>query len=210
MSRINGLHVVTDSQLCPGRDHREIARVAVNASAPVIQLRDKHLSDSAFYEVALALRDITRRAGALFIVNDRVGIALAVNADGAHVGQSDMPAPAARRLVGNDFILGVSASSIEEALRAEDDGADYIGFGPVFSTATKTDAGAPTGIELLKELKQAVRAPVVAIGGIGENNIASVAAAGADAAAVVSAIVCAPDMQAAVERLSSLFSGSTC
>ena len=204
MAKLYGLHIVTDAQLTPGRGHKEIAAAAVAAGAPVVQLRDKLLCDAAFYTEAVALRDITRRAGTLFIANDRVDIALAVEADGVHVGQTDMPASAVRRLIGADMILGVSAGSLDEALAAAADGADYVGFGPIFSTATKDDAGRPTGLELLRQVKSAVRLPIVAIGGINEQNIRAVAEAGADAAAVVSAVVCAEDMQETIRRLMSL------
>jgi thiamine-phosphate pyrophosphorylase len=204
MTKLYGLHIVTDAQLTPGRGHKDIAAAAIEAAAPVLQLRDKLLSDAAFYTQALALREITRRAGTLFIVNDRVDIALAVRADGVHVGETDMPARVARRLIGSKLILGVSAGSLDEALTAAADGADYVGFGPVFATATKDDAGRPTGLELLRQVKSAVRLPVVAIGGISEQNIQAVAEAGADAAAVVSCIVCAQDMPKTIRRLMSL------
>jgi thiamine-phosphate pyrophosphorylase len=205
MTNIAGLHVVTDGYLAPDRTHEQIALAAVRAGVPVVQLRDKNMPDGQFYKTAVALRGITREAGALFIVNDRVDIALAVGADGVHVGQSDMPAPVARKLIGNDRILGVSATTIEEALKAVEDGASYIGFGPIFSTATKNDAAQPVGLEQLRALKSQIRLPIVAIGGIGESNIGSIAATGADGAAVVSAVVCADDMQAAAKRLMTLF-----
>jgi len=204
MTKLFGLHVVTDAQLTAGRGHQQIAQAAVEAGAPVVQLRDKLLSDAAFYDQALALREITRRAGVLFIVNDRVDIALAVHADGVHVGQTDMPASVVRRLIGPEIILGVSAGSLDEALTAAKDGADYVGFGPVFSTSTKNDAGRPTGLDVLEQVKSAVRLPIAAIGGINEQNIQTVVEAGADAAAVVSAIVCAQDMREAIRRLMSL------
>ena len=197
--------MVTDAQLVPGRSHMDIARAAVEAGAPVLQLRDKSLPDGEFYEIALALRKLTQGSGTLFVVNDRVDVAMAVGADGVHVGQSDMPAGVTRRLIGNDRILGVSASTIEEAVAAAQDGPDYIGFGPIFTTATKTDAAAATGIEQMKKLKCLLTIPVVAIGGIGESNIEAVALAGADAVAVVSAVACADDLRSAIKRLSGLF-----
>jgi thiamine-phosphate pyrophosphorylase len=204
MTTLRGLHVVTDSQLTAHRGHKEIAAAAVDAGAPVVQLRDKSLCDAAFYDEALALCGIARRTQTVFIVNDRVDIALAVEADGVHVGQTDMPASAVRRLIGTDMILGVSASSLDEALRAVEDGADYVGFGPIFATATKDDAGRPTGLELLRQVESSVPVPVVAIGGINERNIQTVVEAGADAAAVVSAIAQAEDMQETIRRLMCL------
>jgi thiamine-phosphate pyrophosphorylase len=205
---IKGIHVVTDWQLMHGRGHVDIARAAVEAGVPVLQFRDKNLPDKEFYEIALVLRDLAAGTGTTFVVNDRVDIAIAVGADGVHIGQTDMPAAAVRRLIGNSRILGVSATTIEEAIRAERDGADYVGFGPIFSTATKADAAAPTGTEQLRKLSSVIKVPIVAIGGIGEKNVGSVAAAGADAAAVVSAVVCAVDMPAAIVRLSGLFANA--
>lgn len=202
---INGIHVITDTEISPGRRHIDIARAAVDAGAPVLQLRDKSIPDRQFYEIALAIRDITRGSGTLFIVNDRVDIAMAVEADGIHVGQNDLPASAVRQLIGGNLILGVSATAIEEAVLADKDGADYIGFGPIFTTATKPDAAAPTGIEQLAELKSMLNTPIVAIGGIGPSNIQMIARARADAAAVVSAVVSADDMNEAVKQLSILF-----
>jgi thiamine-phosphate pyrophosphorylase len=202
---ISGIHVVTDAQIAPGRTHIDVGWAAVEAAAPVLQLRDKTLPDREFYNIALALRKLTRGTETLFIVNDRVDIAMAVEADGVHIGQSDMPAAAARRLIGSSFLLGDSAGTVEEAVLAAQDGPDYIGFGPIFTTATKADAATPTGIEQLKNLKRMLSVPIVAIGGIGENNVQIVASAGADAAAVVSAVVCANDMRLAIESLSCLF-----
>jgi thiamine-phosphate pyrophosphorylase len=202
---INGIHVITDTRIAPGRSHMDIAKAAVDAGAQVLQLRDKTISDKEFYEVALALRDMTRGTETLFIVNDRVDVAMAVGADGIHVGHNDLPAVAVRMLIGNNLILGVSATSIEEAVLADKDGADYIGYGPIFTTATKSDAAAPTGIQQLAALESMLTAPVVAIGGIGAGNVQMVAKAGADAAAVVSAVVCAVDMKEAVTQLLGLF-----
>lgn len=203
------MHVVTDAELFPGRTHEDVARAAVEAGAPVVQMRDKNLPDGEFYRIASIVRGITRRAGVVFIVNDRVDVALATGADGVHVGQTDLPASAARRLIGNKRILGVSAATIDEALAAAEDAADYVGLGPIYSTATKADAAAPTGLELLREIRPRIALPIVAIGGIGPENIAAVAAAGADGAAVVSAVVCAPDMTAAARHLIDLFSRGT-
>jgi thiamine-phosphate pyrophosphorylase len=205
MERLNGLHIVTDALLAPGRGHIDIALATVEAGAPVLQMRDKTISDGEFYRVAQALRQITVGTGTLFVVNDRVDIALAVGADGIHVGQTDMPAKVTRGLIGSQCLLGVSASSIDEAVLAYRNGADYVGFGPIFSTATKADAAAPTGIDQLRELKSIIDTPIVAIGGINEANIGLVASAGANGAAVVSAVVCAEDMRSATRRLSELF-----
>lgn len=194
---LNGLYVITDDQLCPGRTHVEIARAAIEGGARIIQMRDKSASDREFYESALAIRQLCTEADALFFVNDRAHIAAAVGADGVNVGQTDLPISAVRAILGPKAIIGVSCDNIEQAVQAELDGADYVGFGPVFPTSTKLDAGPVSGLETLRLVCARVALPVVAIGGIGASNIAEVAAAGAACAAVVSAIVRAPDMTTA-------------
>ncbi len=198
---LKGLYVITDEELCPGRTHAEIARAAIAGGARIIQMRDKNASDRDFYETAAAIRLVTAEAGALFFVNDRVHIAAAVQADGVNVGQTDIPVSAARSILGPKAIIGLSCDSPEQAFEAEKLGADYVGFGPVFATNTKTDAGPVSGIETLLDVCAKVRLPVVAIGGIGASNIEQVAAAGAASAAVVSAVVCADDMAEATKEL---------
>lgn len=198
---LTGLYVITDEELCPGRTHVEIARAALAGGARIIQIRDKNASDRDFYEAAMAIRMLTTEAGALLFVNDRVHIAAAVKADGVNVGQTDIPVSAARDILGPKAIIGLSCDSIEQAMGAEAQGADYVGFGPVFPTATKDDAGPISGIETLRQACEKARLPVVAIGGIGATNIAEVAAAGAASAAVVSAVVCADDMTQATMDL---------
>lgn len=195
------LYVITDAKLSRGRSHLEVIRAAIAGGATIVQYREKEGTTRQLVEEARALRELTRQAGVPFIVNDRVDIALAVDADGVHVGQDDMPAPLARKLMGPGKIVGVSATNPEEALQAERDGADYIGAGPVFATPTKPDAAPPIGLEGLAEICRRVSIPVIAIGGINEENAAAVIAAGADGVAVVSAIVAAPDVEAAARRL---------
>lgn len=202
---LRGLYVITDSELRPGRSHADIASAAVTGGARIVQIRDKTASDRAFYEAALEVRQITAEAKALMFVNDRVHIAAAVGADGVNVGQSDMPAYAARKVLGPEAIIGVSADSLEEALQAVEEGADYVGFGPVFPTTTKLDAGPVSGIKTLRMVCERVGVPVVAIGGISASNIAQVYMAGAACAAVVSAVVCAEDMVAATKELVRLY-----
>lgn len=206
---LRGLYVITDEQLYPGRTHAQIARAAVEGGARIIQIRDKTASDRKFYEDAVELRRITREAGALFVVNDRVDIAMAVGADGLNTGQTDIPLEAARRLVGSDMLIGISADTPEEAKEAEKSGADYIGFGPVFPTTTKLDAGPVSGLDTLQAVCQASRLPVVAIGGIGLSNIAAVARAGATCAAVISSVVCSDDMVAATADLVRLLASES-
>ena len=196
------LYVITDQELAAGRSHGVVARAAIEGGADAIQLRDKSASSRALFEMAKELRAITREAGVSFIVNDRLDIALAVDADGLHVGQSDLPATEARRLLGPDKILGVSASSVEEAREAEQHGANYLGVGAIFEARdTKADAGAPRGISVLTLLSKHSTLPIVAIGGIKHDNVADVIRAGAQCAAVISAIVAADDIAEAARRM---------
>lgn len=203
-ARLRGLYVITDEQLHPGRTHAQIARAAVVGGARIIQIRDKTASDRTFYEAAVEVRRIATEAGALMFVNDRVHIAAAVGADGVNIGQNDIPVHAARKVLGSEAVIGVSADCLEQALRAVEDGADYVGFGPVFPTATKLDTAPASGIERLREVCGRAGVPVVAIGGIGLSNIEQVYAAGAACAAVVSAVVCAEDMASATEGLCAM------
>jgi thiamine-phosphate pyrophosphorylase len=198
------LYVITDEQLSGGRTHQEIARQAITGGAEVIQFRDKTASGKKLYETGLELKKLTRENSVSFIVNDRLDLALILDADGVHVGQSDIPARAARRLLGPDKILGVSAASVAEALKAEVDGADYLGVGPIFEArGTKADAAKPQGLELLVQIRQKCRLPLIAIGGIHRQNVNSVIQAGADGAAVISAIVAANDISKAASQIRS-------
>lgn len=192
-----GLYLVTDERLSRGRATAGIVRAAIRGGIDVVQLRGKELPAREQLAIGRELRAITREAGVLFIVNDRVDLALALDADGVHVGQDDLPAEIARQLVGPEMIIGVSAATIPEALAARNAGADYLGVGAIYTTATKLDAGAATGPGLLGTIAGAVDLPLVGIGGINATNIAEVIAAGAAGAAVVSAIVAAADPQAA-------------
>ena len=180
------LYLVTDPSA--GEKTEEIVKEAVAGGVTMVQLREKTAGSLSFYERALRLKRVTRKAGVTLIINDRTDIMLAADADGLHVGQSDLPAAVARRLIGPDKILGVSAHTVEEAVRAEKDGADYLGVGAVFPTATKKDAES-VSYETLKEICETVSIPVVAIGGIGEHNIGKLVGSGIRGIAVVSAIM---------------------
>jgi thiamine-phosphate pyrophosphorylase len=195
------LYVVTDESLSRGRPTAEIVAAAIRGGADAIQLRAKDLPVREQLAIGRALRAITREAAVLFIVNDRTDLALALDADGIHVGQDDLPADLARQLVGSDRIVGVSTATVEEARIARDMGADYLGVGAIYGTATKSDAGAPIGPAAIGAIKAAVNLPVVGIGGIGPANAAEVIAAGADGVAVVSAVVSAADPEAAARAL---------
>jgi thiamine-phosphate pyrophosphorylase len=198
------LYLVTDAGLSRGRSHGDVVAAAIRGGVSIVQYREKNASTLRMIEEAGALCRLCRAAGVPFIVNDRIDVALAVDADGVHVGQDDMPAALARRLLGTKKILGVSAGSTEEAIKAVEDGADYIGASPVFSTPTKTDAPPPLGIEGLRAMTGAVAIPVVAIGGINAGNAAAMKEAGAAGIAVVSAIVAAEDVEEAARRLRAI------
>ncbi|MGE5698768.1 MAG: thiamine phosphate synthase [Deltaproteobacteria bacterium] len=196
------LYVITDERVGRGRSHLQIAEGAIRGGADAIQLRDKEASGGRLFSLALGLRRLTREARIPFIVNDRLDVAMAVGADGVHVGQDDLPASVARRILGPGKILGVSAETVEEALAAQKDGADYLGVGPVFEArGTKADAGAPLGLELIARIRKGCGLPIVAIGGINAENARSVREAGADAVAVISAIASADDISRAAMHL---------
>lgn len=196
------LCLITDERLSRGRSHREIAEAAIRGGADVIQLRDKEASGGRLFEIAVALRALTREAKVPLIVNDRLDVAMAAGADGVHLGQEDLPADAARRILGPGRILGVSAETPEEARRAEAAGADYLGVGPVFEArGSKPDAGAPQGLDQIVRVRTVTRLPIVAIGGIRAENARRVREAGADAVAVISAIVAAEDIEEATRRM---------
>lgn len=194
------LCVITDRKVAGGLSHREVAERALRGGASILQLRDKEASLRELLSEAFALAQLCRQYGATFIVNDRLDLALASGADGVHLGQDDLPAQAARRLLPGK-LLGVSTHSSEQALRAEEDGADYIGVGPIFPTATKETGYRPLGLEGLRKIREAVKIPILAIGGIDFENAPLVIRAGADGVAVISAVVGAPDIAQAAHRL---------
>jgi len=199
------LYVITDEVLSGGRSHEEQTRAAVEGGAGVIQLRDKRADTRRLYEAACAMREATRAAGALLIVNDRLDIALAADADGLHVGPDDLPVAVARRLLRPGMILGASAGTVEEAIAAERDGADYLGVGAVYEArGSKADAGAPVGPERIAAIRKAVNIPLVGIGGIKAENAMPVIEAGADGVAVITGVVAAPDIRLAAEQLVAL------
>ena len=195
------LCVITDATLSRGRSHLEVVCAAIRGGATMIQLREKEADRTTLVQIGQELRAVTRETGVLLIVNDRIDVALAVDADGVHVGQDDMPAACARRLIGPDRILGVSTRSLEEAIRGARDGADYLGVGPIFPTGSKPDAAPPMGTAGLSDIAARVRIPIIAIGGVRSENVESIVEAGADGVAVISAAVSAPDVEQATRRL---------
>lgn len=195
------LYVLTDAQLSRGRSHRQVIEAAIRGGATIVQYREKSASTRKMIDEALELRDLCREHGVPFIVNDRVDVALAIDADGVHVGQDDMPASLARKLIGRGKILGISAENAEQARAAIADGADYVGAGAIFATATKADANKPIEIAELLKIARVCRVPMVGIGGINASNAASVIRAGAAGIAVVSAVVSADDIERAAREL---------
>ena len=202
------LYLVTDRALSLGRPLVNVVRDAIAGGVTCVQLREKEASSREFYDLARALLAVTRPAGIPLIINDRLDIALAAGADGVHVGQSDLPLDAVRRLAPPEFIIGVSAESTADAVAAAAAGASYVAASPVFATPTKTDTAPALGLDGLAALRAALPpvCPLVAIGGIHLSNAASVLAAGADGLAVVSEIMSAPAPKAAAAALSNLFS----
>jgi thiamine-phosphate diphosphorylase len=198
---LSGICVITAANLVPGRTHLDVARAAVEGGARMVQLREKNADTRELYEIAGGIREATSGTSTLFIVNDRVDVALAAEADGVHVGPDDLPWREARRLLGPDRIMGVSAATPEEVRGAEAAGADYLGVGPAFATGSKADAGEAIGPEGIARIAALTSLPVIGIGGITLANAASVWASGAAGIAVISAVAGAKDMAAAVREL---------
>lgn len=198
------LYLVTDSELKSTATIEESVEQAVLGGVTLVQLREKTASSKSFYATALRVLRICREHGVPLIINDRVDIALAVDADGVHVGQDDIPAEVVRRIIGPDKILGLSAGSLAEALAAVDAGADYIGVGAMHATGTKTDAHL-TSMQELSQIRAALTLPIVVIGGINHDNAYSFAQLGIDGLAVVSAIVAQKDIAAAAAAIKSEF-----
>lgn len=194
------LYTMLDPEQTMGRPCDQVLHALLQGGAQMIQLRVKSLAPKAFLELAHAVAPDMRAAGCRLIVNDRVDIALAVDADGVHLGQDDLPLEAARKIMGKK-IIGVSTHEIAQALTAERDGADYIGFGPMFGTTTKDTGYTARGFEMLQEVRAAVKLPIVAIGGINEKNVAQVWEHGADSAAIISDILGANDIVAKVQKI---------
>lgn len=198
------LYLVTDRDLMTAATVEESVELAIEGGVTLVQLREKDASSRCFYDTAMKVREITHRHGVPLIINDRVDIALAVSADGVHVGQSDIPADVVRRIIGPERILGVSAGNLAEAQAAVKMGADYLGVGAMNATGTKSDALITTMAEL-KSIRAAVSLPIVVIGGINLSNALDFAQAGVDGLAVVSAIVAQPDIAGAAREIKAEF-----
>jgi len=195
------LYLVTDRALSRGRSTMAIVSAAVAGGVRVVQLREKSAETREFFQEAMAVRGFLKKRKIPLIINDRIDVALAVEADGVHLGQKDMPIESARRILGDSMIIGISAESMADAVAAEKAGADYLGVSPIFSTPTKTDTAPALGLEGLRRIREVVSLPLVGIGGLNAGNAARVIEHGADGVAVVSAIVSADDPELAARAL---------
>lgn len=198
------LYLVSDQKVLKNRDFIKSLEQAILGGVTMLQLRDKDASSKAFYTLAVEVKKLTEKYKIPLIINDRIDIALAVDAEGVHVGQQDIPIAVARRLIGPGKILGASTSTLEEAKKAEAEGADYIGVGALFPTATKSNTRS-VSLELLTAIKKSVSIPVVGIGGVSKNNIKSIITTGVDGVAVVSAILGKEDIREAAKELNRFY-----
>lgn len=196
--------MLTDEVLQTRLSHLQLAERAIGGGADTIQLRQKTGSTRKLIETARQIQAACKKAGVTFIVNDRVDVALAAGVDGVHLGQNDFPIPLARKLLGPLVIIGGSAGTLEEAQNCFAQGVDYIGFGPVFETSSKDDAGPAAGLGLLTQIAQTVPLPIIAIGGITTNNVTEVVESGAHGIAVISAVCCQDDPEEATRILCRL------
>ncbi len=195
------LYLITDRQQTGGRSLLDVVHLALEGGVRAVQLREKDLSTAELYSLAAELRLLTSQFAARLIINDRLDIALAVGADGVHIGVNSLPIAVVRRLMGNDKIIGYSAHAIDEALHAQSAGADFVTFGPVYFTPSKAEYGRPCGVKKLAEATSALTIPIIALGGISEARIAELHRAKVRGIAVISAIMAAADPRAATASL---------
>ena len=195
------VYLVTDRDILGDRDLLMAVEQALQGGVTMLQLREKTASSRDFYQLAVRMKKLAAACQVPLIINDRLDIALAADADGLHIGQEDLPPGVARRILGPGKILGYSVSTVAEAVYGERNGADYLGAGPVYATGSKADAANPIGIDGLRQIKQSVSIPVVGIGGIGEVNILDVKGAGADGISVISAIMGSRDIRGSSRML---------
>lgn len=198
------LYLVTDRTLMSTATLTAAVEQAILGGCTMVQLREKDISSSEFYRQAIEIKQITEQHHVPLIINDRLDIAMAVKAAGVHIGQSDLPASVVRRLIGANMLLGVSASTVKEAMEAEKDGADYLGVGAMFPTGTKIDANF-VSMEELQKIRYAVGLPIVVIGGINKENAGMFHSAGIDGLAIVSAIIAQPDIRKAAAEIKESF-----
>lgn len=195
------LYLVTDRSFLKGRKLKDVVEDSIKGGATLVQVREKDISTNEFYSVALEVKEVTDKYKVPLIINDRIDIAQAINADGVHLGQDDMPLTVARKILGSKKIIGISVGNVKEAKIAENDGADYIGIGTIFFTGSKKDIDTPIGIEGLKEIVDSISIPSVAIGGINKDNTPEIMKTGTNGIAVISAILNNEDIKAATKNL---------
>ena len=201
MKKVGRLHVLTDTDLQNCFPHIELAELAIAGGADTIQFRQKTGETIQMIRIAEQVQALCKRAGVSFIINDRVDVAIASHADGVHLGQGDFPIPLARKLLGEGAIIGGSAGNEEEARKCLLEGADYIGFGPVYPTSSKEDAGPASGLDLLRQVVEKIPLPIIAIGGINKDNTVLVKESGAYGIAVISAVCCEKNPEEATRCL---------
>jgi thiamine-phosphate pyrophosphorylase len=198
------IYLVTDRDLMSTGTLEEAVEQAIVGGCTLVQLREKDCSSLDFYNTAVKVKEITNKYNVPLIINDRLDIALSVDAAGVHVGQSDMPATIVRKVIGDDKIIGVSTGSLEQALKAQEEGADYLGVGAMYSTGTKKDAKS-TSMEELKKIRENVSIPIVVIGGINKERVKDFEGTGIDGLAIVSAIIAQEDITQATRELKNIF-----
>lgn len=199
---LKGYYFITDASLSRAGNLSDV-KAALAAGVKVVQYRDKTVCSKKLYEEAAKLREACKKI--TFLVNDRVDIALAVSADGVHLGAEDMPYKITRKLLGKRKIIGLTVHNVKEAEEAQKIGADYIGLSPIFASKTKTDAGKPIGVEMIKEVRKYISIPVIALGGIDLSNAKAVVGAGADGICAISAVVTKPNVRKEIEKYQALF-----
>jgi thiamine-phosphate pyrophosphorylase len=208
VKKIGKLHVLTDTDLQNCFSHIELAELAIAGGADTIQFRQKTGETIQMIHIAERIQALCKKAGVSFIINDRVDVAIASHADGVHLGQGDFPIPLARKLLGEGAIIGGSAGNEEEARKCFLEGADYIGFGPVYPTSSKGDAGPASGLDLLKQVVEKIPLPIIAIGGINKDNTLLVKESGVHGIAVISAVCCEKNPEEATTCLLRLLEAS--
>ena len=204
LRNLSGLYIILDPSVCPDRPLVEVLTVSAKAGATLFQYRNKTASMKDAYVEALALRQAAVKAGVLFIVNDRCDLALAVDADGVHLGQEDLPLDMARKVMGQDKLIGISTHNVDQVIKASAGKPDYLGFGPIFKPGSKQDHDPLVGLEGLQTMRSFTALPVFAIGGIQIEQVQAVLHAGADGVAVISAILKATDIREAVRSFLAL------
>lgn len=195
------LYLITNRSFLKGRSLKTVVEESILGGTTIIQVREKNISTREFYRVALEVKEVTDHYKVPLIINDRIDIAQAIDADGVHLGQDDMPLTIAREILGKNKIIGISAGTLDEALEAQKDGADYLGIGAIFYTGTKKDIDVPIGVDQLKHIYDNINIPAVAIGGINETNFKEVLSTGVTGISVISAILDKEDIRSASKML---------